>query len=60
MSINFRFEINEFITRLDKAKGYTNIEKVIINNIKTHIDKNEDDESILKFCRLLPVLLSTK
>jgi hypothetical protein len=49
MSIDFKFEINEFITRLNKAKGYSSIEKIIANNIKTHIDKNEDDESILKF-----------
>ena len=60
MSIDFKFEINEFTTRLDKAKGYSNIEKVIINNIKTHIDKNKDDESILKFLKATSSFITYK
>jgi len=60
MSIDFKFEINEFTTRLDKAKGYSNIEKVIINNIKKHIEKNEDDESILKFLKATSSFITYK
>jgi len=60
MSIDFKFEINEFTTRLDKAKGYSNIEKVIINNIKKHVEKNEDDESILKFLKATSSFITYK
>ena len=51
MPTDFNHEVNKIIILISKAKGNSNIEKVIINCIKELIENGVDDESILHFLK---------
>lgn len=55
MGIDFDYEVSETTPDLQKAEGYLECEKVIVNNVKNHVIMGSDDKVIT----IYPEKLST-
>ena len=49
MAIDSDSELNEITTLLNQVEGYLDCEKVVIHNLKEHLDNENSDESIIEY-----------
>ena len=53
MPIDLEYEISEMTPDLQMAEGYLECEQIIINNIRKHVKKGLEDNSIIEFLHKL-------
>jgi len=49
MRIDFDYEISEMTPNLQRAEGYLECEKVIVNNVRKHVIRGLDDKVITNY-----------
>jgi hypothetical protein len=60
MPIDFDLETIEITDNLKQVEGYLDCEKIIIHNIKKHLEKGFDEENIIAYLKKLSVFLNRK
>ena len=60
MAIDSDNELNKITTLLNQAEGYLDCEKVVIHNLKKHLDNGNSDESIIEYLNKLSIGLTKK
>ena len=60
MSIDSDNELNEITALLNQVEGYLDCEKVVIHNLKKHLDNGKSDESIIEYLNKLSIGLTKK
>ena len=60
MPIDFDAETIEIASKLQKAEGYLDCEKIIIYNIKKQLDNSNNDENIISYLKKLNAWLAEK
>jgi hypothetical protein len=53
MPIDLNPEITEITTKLKKAEGYLECEKIVIHNIKKQVERGTSDENIILYLKKL-------
>ena len=49
MRIDFDYEVSEMTPNLQRAEGYLECEKVIVNNVRKHVIRGLDDKVITNY-----------
>ena len=53
MGIDFDYEVSEMTPHLQKAEGYLECEKIIVNNVRKHDTRGLDDKVITNYLEKL-------
>ena len=59
MRIDFDYEISEMTPNLQRAEGYLECEKVIVNNVRKHVIRGLDDKVINNYLAKLSTYFKT-